>query len=151
MRVANVTVTCPMLHEGDATVGELRAFFRDDHVHMALLVDNGRLVGAVERADLRELPDELPARLAGSLEGRVVSPDTPAHSALLAMREAGRRRLAAVDPDGRLLGLLCLKAAGNGFCSDGGIANRRRERNCVLKSEEWTAKQPTRSLTPHER
>jgi CBS domain-containing protein len=152
MRVADVTVTCPTLHSGDATVGELRAFFLDDHVHMALLVDGRRLVGAVERADLgRDLPDDLPARFAGSLQGRVVSPDTPARSALAVMRAAGRRRLAAVDREGNLLGLLCLKALGNGFCSDEGVADRRRERNCVLQSEEWTARQPIPSSPPRGR
>jgi hypothetical protein len=41
------------------------------------------------------------------------------------MRQQGRRRLAVVDADGALLGLLCLKASGDGFCSDDGIASRR--------------------------
>ncbi len=152
MRVTDVTVTYPKLHSGDATVGELRAFFLDDHVHMALLVDGRRLVGTVERTDLgRDLPDDLPARFAGSLQGRVVGPDMSARSALAAMRAAGRRRLAAVDRAGNLLGLLCLKAAGNGFCSDEGVADRRRERNSVLQSEEWTARQPIPSSAPRGR
>jgi hypothetical protein len=42
------------------------------------------------------------------------------------MRQTGRRRLAVVDEDGTLLGLLCLKATGLGFCSDDAIAQRRR-------------------------
>jgi hypothetical protein len=34
-----------------------------------------------------------------------------------AMISAGRRRAAVTSADGRLLGLLCLKASRNGFCS----------------------------------
>jgi hypothetical protein len=40
------------------------------------------------------------------------------------MRRAGRRRLAVTSEDGRLLGLLCLKASGRGFCSDEDVAAR---------------------------
>jgi hypothetical protein len=41
------------------------------------------------------------------------------------MRASGRRRLAVTSDDGTLVGLLCLKASGNGFCSDGDVASRR--------------------------
>ena len=38
--------------------------------------------------------------------------------ARLALLENGIRRAAVVDDGGRLLGLLCLKRHGNGFCTD---------------------------------
>jgi hypothetical protein len=38
-----------------------------------------------------------------------------------------RRRLAVVDHTGRLLGLLCLKHDGRGYCTDEGIRARATE------------------------
>jgi hypothetical protein len=46
----------PAVHSASTTVAEIRAFFADDHVHMALLVDDGELVGALERADSAPAP-----------------------------------------------------------------------------------------------
>jgi CBS domain-containing protein len=125
--VAEAMLTRPTLHGSSATVGELRAFFRDDHVHMALLVDGARLVAAVERADLaRELTDAMPARRVARLAGRAVSADALLADVLESMRSHGRRRVAVTGADGALLGLLCLKATGLGFCSDGDVAERKR-------------------------
>src|SRR6185437_16809922 len=108
--VADVAVTYPELHGPGTTVAELRELFLDDHVHVALLVDGGRLLAVVEPGDLRpELHPSLPAWLMGRLADRVVGPATPAAEALARMRRSGRRRLAVVDRDGGLLGLLCLK------------------------------------------
>ena len=119
-------VARPTLHGRSATVGELRAFFLDDHVHIALLVDDAKLVAAVERADLAsELGDATPARRVGRLNGRVVPADALLADVLDAMRSSGRRRFAVTGADGELLGLLCLKATGLGFCSDGDVAGRK--------------------------
>jgi hypothetical protein len=41
-----------------------------------------------------------------------------------AMIATGRRRAAVTSPDGRLLGLLCLKASRAGFCSDQDVRAR---------------------------
>ena len=124
--VADHVVTRPTVHAYEATVGELRTLFLDDHVHMALLLDRGRLVAAVERGDLVPgLADEAPASLVGTLDGRVVRPHASAAATLESMRENGRRRLAVTDEDGTLVGLLCLKASGLGFCSDRDVASRR--------------------------
>jgi hypothetical protein len=126
--VADVAVTCPELHLPGTTVAEVRELFLDDHVHVALLVDGGRLLAVVEPGDLRpELYPGLPAWLVGRLAGRVVGPATPATHALALMRRNGRRRLAVVDREGRLQGLLCLKASGRGFCSDADVASRKQE------------------------
>jgi hypothetical protein len=45
-----------------------------------------------------------------------------------AMIASGQRRAAVVSPDGRLLGLLCLKASGTGFCSDQDVRARALDR-----------------------
>jgi len=114
----------PAVHEPRTTVGELRAYFKDEHVHMALLVENGKLVGAVERADLAaaDRRDAHAAEVA-TLDGRTTAPDVQLTEALAEMRRAGRRRLAVTD-GGALLGLLCLKASGDGFCSDADVRSR---------------------------
>jgi hypothetical protein len=39
------------------------------------------------------------------------------------------RRLAVVDCSGRLLGLLCRKNSGTGYCSDEGIRQRAAKRD----------------------
>jgi hypothetical protein len=43
------------------------------------------------------------------------------------MTTTGQRRTAVISADGRLLGLLCLKARGTGFCSDGDVRARALE------------------------
>jgi CBS domain-containing protein len=126
VQLLDVTVSTPTLHGRDATVGELRSFFGDDHVHLALLVDGRRLVTAVERRDLdASLPDDLPAHDVGRLAGRIVGAGAAVDATLRRMQQQGRRRLAVVDAEGDLVGLLCLKASGDGFCTDDGIALRR--------------------------
>jgi len=44
------------------------------------------------------------------------------------MSRTGRRRLAVVDDGGVLVGLLCLKRTGRGFCSDLDVASRAASR-----------------------
>jgi hypothetical protein len=123
--VAEHVVTFPTVHGCGTTVGELRSHFLDGHKHVALLVDGRRLVSAVEREDLVGLPASSPAGLAGTLAGRVVPPGAPAAATFAWMRENRRRRLAVVDEDGTLVGLLCLKSSGRGFCSDRDVTSRR--------------------------
>ena len=116
----------PAVHRPELSFGELRELFRDDHLHMALLVEGGRLVAALERGDLTpERGDDAPARVVGVPDGRTVAPEAALDGATEAMRRAGRRRLAVVDAGGMLLGLLCLKTDGSGFCSDRGVRSRR--------------------------
>jgi predicted transcriptional regulator len=124
--VATAVVGRPKVHRPTATVAQLRAFFRDDHVHMALLVDRGKLIGTVERADLgTTLSGATAALRIAKLEGRTIAPDAALSDALEAMKRAGRRRLAVTNIDGTLVGLLCLKASGVGFCSDRDVRSRR--------------------------
>lgn len=119
-------LTTPVRHPLFVTVREIRDFFRDDHVHAALIVSPaGYLESVVERDDIAgcQAPDAAAAPL-GRLAGRTV----PAGASLAEVRQAmtatGRRRAAVTSADGRLLGLLCLKASRAGFCSDQDVRAR---------------------------
>jgi CBS domain-containing protein len=119
-------VTRPTVHPPSTSVAELRSFFGDEHVQMALLVDRGRLLGTVERGDLSSaVSGDQPATTVAKLEERTGGPDAPLPAAFDAMTRQGRRRLAVTGDDLMLLGLLCLKAGGNGFCSDADVRQRR--------------------------
>jgi CBS domain-containing protein len=126
LTVADAMVTEPTVHPRSTTVDELRTFFRDDHVHMALIADGDKLIGTVERADLTPaLSGDLRASTIARLEGRTAGPDVPLPVAFAVMTGDGRRRLAVTSDDSLLLGLLCLKSSGLGFCSDSDAVGRR--------------------------
>jgi CBS domain-containing protein len=130
-------VTRPTVHNPSTTAAQLRSFFNDEHVHVALLVDAGKLIGVIERADLSAvLSDDMEAGRIASLDGRTIDPAARIAEALEAMKRCERRRLAVVGDDGALLGLLCLKASGRGFCSDTDVRNRAssrpHQRPCTL-------------------
>jgi predicted transcriptional regulator len=93
---------------------------------MALLVEDGMLIGVVERTDvLAPIDDRTLVREVARLDGRTIGRDAALADALALMRRTGRRRLAAIDEAGALAGLLCLKSSGRGFCSDRDVAGRR--------------------------
>lgn len=123
--VSDAMIRCPKLLGPTATVAQVREFFRDDHVHVALLVDRGKLLAVVERSDLIDAPSaSSPAVTVGRLHGRVTGPDADLAAACERMRALGRRRLAVIDSRGNCLGLLCLKRSGLGFCSDDDVRAR---------------------------
>jgi hypothetical protein len=82
------------------------------------------LVAVVQREDLVGAGPEAPIWPLGRLGERVVGVDDDLAVVSREMRERGRRRVAVVDCDGRLAGLLCRKRSGQGFCSDEGVAAR---------------------------
>jgi hypothetical protein len=123
---ADVMLTTPARHPVSATVGEIRDFFRDDHVHAALVVSPaGYLEAVVERDDVAgyQALDAAAAPL-GRLAGRTVPAEANLAEVRRAMTATGRRRAAVTSADGRLLGLLCLKASRAGFCSDQDVRAR---------------------------
>jgi len=128
--VVDLVVRLPKTLGPDASVAEVRAALTDDHVHMVLLTEDGRLVGTLVRDDLPDrgsVAEDSAALPHAELEGRTVSPRVSAGEAM-ALLAGGGRRLAVVDDAGRLLGLLCLKRRRTGFCSDEDVAARARER-----------------------
>jgi CBS domain-containing protein len=123
---AEAMITTPARHPLSATVGEIRDFFRDDHVHAALIVSPaGHLEAVVERDDIAECQalDAAAAPL-GRLAGRTVSARVSLADVRRSMIATGRRRAAVTSDDGQLLGLLCLKASWTGFCSDQDVRGR---------------------------
>lgn len=124
--VAEGMLTIPVRHPLSATVQEMREFFRNEHVHAALIVaPAGRLAAVIERADLAQgcAPDAAAAPL-GRLAGRTMPAWAGLAEAQQLMTATGRRRAAVVDSEGRLVGLLCLKASQRGFCSDQDVLAR---------------------------
>jgi CBS domain-containing protein len=101
--VAEAMLTIPARHPLPATVGEIRDFFRDDHVHAALIVSPaGYLQAVVERDDIAECQalDAAAAPL-GRLAGRAVPPGASLAEVRRAMVATGRRRVAVTSVDGR--------------------------------------------------
>lgn len=131
--LANWTVADAMIHApkvcGLATsLAQLHELFRDDHIHAALIVEHGALQAVVERTDLDpRAPLDSPAHAVGYLTGRVTPPDADLAATWETMRAFGRRRLAVIDRDRRLLGLLCLKRNERGFCADTDVRARSEE------------------------
>ena len=79
----------------------------------------------MERDDIAECQalDTAAAPL-GRLAGRTVPAGANLAEVRRAMIATGRRRAAVTSADGRLLGLLCLKASGTGFCSEQDVRAR---------------------------
>lgn len=123
--VADAMLACPKTSTPDTTVAEARAVLADDHVHAVLVVDGPQLLAVVERGDLEGAPASGAVVDRGRLEGRTVAPDADLHAVRQAMTG---RRLAVVDDQGALLGLLCRKRHGRGFCSREDVEARERER-----------------------
>jgi CBS domain-containing protein len=129
LTVKDVMVTAPATMRPTATVADARAFFEDDHVHMALIASSGRLLGTLVRADLADLDDDAaPALSRSRLDGRSVALDEPAEDVRVRLIAHGLRRLAVVDDAGALAGLLCLKRKLTGFCTDADVTARVAER-----------------------
>ncbi|GAB2912065.1 hypothetical protein GCM10027047_07810 [Rhodococcus aerolatus] len=127
--VADLAITAPKTLPASATVADARDALRDGHVHLVLLVGDGVLRGTVDRADLeREVPPGSPALDVARLGARTVDAAAPVLDVHREMVAVGRRRLAVVDAERRLVGLLCLRADGRGFCTDAGVAAREAER-----------------------
>lgn len=127
-RVIDAVVRRPKLLPGDATVADARHCLAGGKVHAALVVDGDRLLTVIVPEDVLDAHGDEPARRYGRTEGRTVSPDADLETVRAQMVAAGLRRLAVVDPELRLVGLLALKRSSAGFCSDEGIAARAAER-----------------------
>ena len=98
------------------TVGELRAYFAESTSHkLALIVDGERYVGAVGTGALGDAADDVPAARIARREP-IVRPDAPAADAEAAALADPSDRLPVVDADGRLVGIVAINHARDGFC-----------------------------------
>lgn len=121
--VADAMVTIPKTLPASVRIEEARAAFADPKVHLLLLTRGPRLVTTLTRPDLVGVVGG-PVRWHGRTAGRVTAPGEPLGEVGAWMRRSGARRLAVIAEDDRLLGLLCLKADGSGFCSDANVRAR---------------------------
>lgn len=121
----DVMISNPKTLPAHASVEHVRAVLVDDHVHMVLLTDGATLRGTLMRADLPPaLPDNALALSWAVLSGRTIAPETPLNQVRTTLAKRSMRRLAVVGADRTLLGLVCLKRSGSGFCSDRDVAAR---------------------------
>jgi CBS domain-containing protein len=127
--LASAMLTTPVRHPLSATVREIRDFFEDDHVHAALIVGPaGYLAAVVERGDIAHSQDlDAAAAPLGRLAGRTLLEDANLSAVQRSMNATGRRRAAVIRDDGKLVGLLCLKASRSGFCSEEDVRARALE------------------------
>ena len=129
LTAVDVMITQVKTLPDSACVAEVRDQFADDHVHMVLLVRAGVLRGTLLRSDLpADLSSGASAVGVSTLVGRTTTPGDDVAQVRRTMAQQGLRRLAVVDEQHRLLGLVCLKRTATGFCDDAGVAARRRER-----------------------
>lgn len=129
--VRDVMITDPKIVDSTISVGRSRELFADEHVHMLLVVDHQRLVATLTRADLPlgHPQHRCSALMFAVMKGRCIRGDEPALEVLSQMSAQKIRRLAVVDEHRHLLGLLCLKRSGNGFCSDDDVRARALQLN----------------------
>lgn len=109
-----------------ASIDDSRAALGDDHLHMVLLTDGSTLVGTVTRDDLPQPGVVDAAAIWSRLADRTVQPDASAAAIEQMLVHHGLRRVAVVDAAGSLLGLMCLKQRGSGFCSAADVPSRCR-------------------------
>ena len=125
--VADAMLTDVKVHNARTTVREVRVLFDDEHVHAAVIVEDGALLAVVDRADLETAADDALALHVGGRRRRVIAPEADLALAKRLMLACGRRRLAVVGRDGKLQGLLCLKRSRSGFCADRDVRARSAE------------------------
>ncbi|MBZ5733449.1 hypothetical protein K8Z61_02980 [Nocardioides sp. TRM66260-LWL] len=129
---ADLALQGPRVHPADVDLATVRAYLARPKSHLALLVDaDGVLVATLDASDLPEdrTHDARPARRVGRLDGRTVAASVDAASVGLLLAERNTRRLAVVDGEGRLVGLVCRKRRSAGYCDDEGVAQLRAERH----------------------
>ncbi len=99
-----------------ATVGELRAYFAESTSHkLALIVDGERYVGSVAAGTVDAAAADAPV---ADLARRkpVVRADAPAAEAQAAALADPSGRLPVIDEAGRLVGIVAINRARDGFC-----------------------------------
>lgn len=127
--VRDIMLRYPKTLPAQASVDEMRAVLANDHVHMVLMTEGDALVGTVVRADLPRTAERgCPALPWSTLRGRTVLPEARVGAVQDLMAERAQRRVAVVDHEGTLVGLMCLKRRRTGFCSDDDVASRAQSR-----------------------
>lgn len=116
--VRDVMLRTPKTLSGHATVDDARAFFANPKVVSALVVDDDRFVGLLDRTDLPSLlAGSSPVRTFVRRELDTITPDRTVAEATEILDGKGLNRLVVLESDGvTLAGLLCLDLKRAGFC-----------------------------------
>ena len=135
-RVRDVMLRNPKVMNALVSIEEARAVLTNYHVHMVLLTEGSTLVGTLVRTDLPQANDgsgqgSCPAMAWSTLRDRTTAPGACADGVQGLLIERGLRRLAVVNDDHTLLGLMCLKRSRTGFCSDEDVASRAPSRRVL--------------------
>ncbi len=103
-----------------ATVGEVRDWFAaSSSRRMAILAEDGRYVGSLTPADLTgEVDLERPAAEVAK-RGPTIAPEASARAGEELALSTAARRVAVVDGDGRLLGIVSVTGDLTAFCGTG--------------------------------
>jgi CBS domain-containing protein len=118
LTVGEIMISKPKTLPSTATVADARRLFENPGVRTALIVEDGRYAGELTREDVDgEDGGRAVAGLASSAAGTAAHDDTVA-AALERMDAAGTDRLAVVDRDGALRGLVCLSRSHGHLCTD---------------------------------
>ena len=118
LTVAEVMISRPKTLATTATVADARRLFENPSVRTALVVEDRRYAGELTRDDVDGVDDgAVLAELASTSTGTAAHDDTVA-SALAQMDASGTDRLAVVDADGTLRGLVCLSRSHGQLCTD---------------------------------
>jgi tRNA-Thr(GGU) m(6)t(6)A37 methyltransferase TsaA len=126
-RVCDVMNADPKTLPPDTTVGDVRRFFENHSVLLALLVHDDACTGAINRTDIpADARDDDAAALFAQIP-RTIQADASLAEAHRRLGQTADRRLVVVDHRNRLRGLLCHNHAGNGFCNDKSSCRRRGE------------------------
>ena len=110
-------ISRPKTLPSTATVADARRLFENPSVRTALVVEDGRYAGELTRED--STARTTPHRRGPGLElAGTAANDATVASAMERMDTAGTDRLAVVDADGTLHGLVCLSRSGGHLCTD---------------------------------
>jgi CBS domain-containing protein len=118
MTVGDVMISRPKTLPATATVADARRLFENPSVRTALVADGGRYAGELTRPDIEDLDDAEPISAVVSTPAGTAAKDDTVAAALERMEAAGTDRLAVVDPDGTLRGLVCLSRSHGQLCTD---------------------------------
>jgi CBS domain-containing protein len=118
LTVAEVMISRPKTLPATATVADARRMFENPSVRTALVADDGRYAGELTRADIEGLDGAAPISEAASMPAGTAAKDDTVAAALERMDAVGTDRLAVVDPDGTLRGLVCLSRSHGHLCTD---------------------------------
>jgi CBS domain-containing protein len=116
--VGEVMIRRPKTLPVGATVADARRLFENPGVRTALLVDGERYAGELTRDHIAGAPGDAAVGAHADTAATTVAESDPVAAALARMDAAGTDRLAVVDDQGTLRGLVCLSRSAGELCTD---------------------------------